>query len=306
MYPARHRLRLRERPSASASRIRSCTVVEEVADAALRQTHEAQEDHRRVLPREVAVQVAVAPRDEALDELDAPRPDHRFERLDDLRREQRREELAVLGVLRRIELLGDHPAHGVRFGGIDELRSLVDVQHRTAREELRGAQRFVDVVVPHERPHVPVGGASVATNARDSSRNRSQVVHGAATSRDRRRRSMRRGRATGARRPCVIGSPSDAILAQCAKVRNGGQTGAVATRRVEVPEQVERLVEPRREVGRIALAERACVHVPDHRRERRREHPDLLVVAGPEREAPAHDLFELGAQGRSSRGSPTG
>ncbi len=38
---------------------------EEVAHATLRQTHEAQEDHRRVLAREVAVQVAAAAGDEA-------------------------------------------------------------------------------------------------------------------------------------------------------------------------------------------------------------------------------------------------
>ena len=59
-------------PLSAACRIPVVNVLEEVADAALRETHQAKEDHGRVLPREVTVQVAVASGDEALDELDTP------------------------------------------------------------------------------------------------------------------------------------------------------------------------------------------------------------------------------------------
>ena len=219
---------------------------EEVVGAALRQTHQTEEDHRRVLPRELEVQVTPTARDEALDELDAPRPDHRLERLDDLGREQRREQLAVLGVLRRVELLGDHPAHRVGFGGVDQLRALVHVQDGAAREELGIAQRRVHVVVPHQRPHVPVGGG---LGRHEGTGLLAQPIP----------RGPRVGDEVGIvgvgprspvdDHPDVVrfAGPHPAILAHRAKVvqRAGcGSERSDGLGGVQVPEEVERLVEP--------------------------------------------------------------
>ena len=69
--------------------------------------------------------------------------------------EQRREELAILGVLGRIELFRDHAADGIGLRRIDQLRSSVHVHDRTTRED-SGARNVTHVGVSHQRPNVPV------------------------------------------------------------------------------------------------------------------------------------------------------
>ena len=273
---------------------------EEVVGAALGQTHQAEEDHRRVLPRELEVQVTPTARDEALDELDAPRPDHRLERLDDLRREQRREQLAVLGVLRRVELLGDHPAHRVGLGGVDRASG------PGTRAGRSGSRRARDRATPRARRRTASASTRPSRWRPGSPRRRGTPraadptwSTGRRRGRDRRRRSTIPGRR----------SSPESNWHTVPKLRNGPAADSEEVRQVSAacrcPSRSNASSSrasggPGRRRGRASRE-----HVPDDRRERRREDTDLLVVVGTEPEAHPHHLVEVGESTSSRRGSPT-